>query len=356
MFRKFALAALVALGLGSTAKADLLFFAAGNGNPTTNPSGAGGISIAGFDPAPGNILNVGIGTAAQAFTGAGYDPATGNNTSANTTPFQFTAYGQATIPSALSPVNGAPAIGLPGSNLTLVFGVTEQITNAKGPIGNTNSTVTTDLVKNGAVNYFQIFANNTGTNNLTGQGFNNGTLILSGTLNSTINPLVVTNNNVNSGALDQFGTNQYLANQSSGASGGTTISVTGITLNPDFFRLVNGETLNGLLLSTQFVTPFSAVDPSAAFLIGTTNTAVGAPPVTSGAGLGTNPAGTGIGTVNGQPPAAGGGASIQVQGDANLGFQLSGGGGQRVPEPASLAVFAGMMGIGGLVYRRRRTA
>jgi len=33
----------------------------------------------------------------------------------------------------------------------------------------------------------------------------------------------------------------------------------------------------------------------------------------------------------------------------------TGGGGGRVPEPATLAVFAGMMGFGGLVYRKRRT-
>lgn len=345
MFRKFALIAVASVAVSTTAKADPVTFQP-FGNSSTQ------ISIDGFDPAPGNILNVGVIDAANAFVGAGYNPITGTNSNSAPGVFQFTAFGQASIASYL-PAGGGVAQGLPaGTNLTAVFGSTERLIGFNGTIGGANA-VATSVLDAGAVNYFQLFAGNTGTNNFTGQGFNNGTLILTGRLVGLTNPLVIASNNANAGALDQFGTNGYPNINTTGQSGNTGIVVDVESYDPNYFVLGSNQTFDNFVVSTQFNTPFNAVDPSSAFLVNSTNTALLAAVTTAGAGLGAGGTGaTAIGGLNGGPPAQNGPGAIQVQGDGNFNLSVTTTPNQ-IPEPATLAVFAAVMGAGGLVYRRK---
>lgn len=350
MFRSLALATFAVATFGATAKADPVIFQPFGNNSTQ-------IAIAGFDPAPGNILNVGVNTAATAFVGAGYNPANGNNINSGPGVFQFTSFGQSAISTALNPTSGGLPINLPaGTNLTMVFGATERLINVTGNVGTGGATATSVL--DGNNNYFQLYAGNTGTNNLSGLGFNNGTLILSGTLTGLTNPLVITNQSGNAGALDQFPNNNpandnYPGLTTVGTSGNTGITVHVNSFNPNYFVLAPGQKFDDFVISSQFQAPFNGVDPSAAFLTGSLTSALGQAPTTAGAGLPLGNTGPlGIGTVNGGPPGTTGGPSVQIQSDANFNLSVSGGVTQ-VPEPTTLAVFAGLMGIGGLVYRRK---
>jgi len=331
MFRSLALTAAAVLTFSATAKADPVTFFPGDGSSVPN--------FLGFDPAPGNILNVGAQQAILNFSLTGQ-------------PQTFTSYGQATIPSVLVSGGGA-AVGVSGANLTVVFGLTERVVGITGTPGAAGSTATFAITPGCPVNYFQVFQGGAPANNLAGTGFNDGNLVLSGRFTNTLNIPTVTVTTANAGALDQFGTNNY-PNSTAGLTGAFTIQGNVDFLNPAYFSA--GTSAPTFIVSSQVVDPFNAVDPSAAFLIGTTLTGVAAVPVTAGAGLGTATGGlTTIGPVNAGDPTTNG-MSNQVQGDLNVSFVfVETPPGSRVPEPATLAVFGILAGVSGLSYRRRRS-
>src|SRR5262249_15051786 len=154
---------------------------------------------------------------------------------------------------------------------------------------------------------------------LAGTGFN-GTaaqLVMSGHFTAQGQAPGSTANSGTTGNLDQFGTDNYTSNDTVGSTGNTALLGTVDSVNSSYFTFATGETLVGSMvnvkISTQLQLPFISVNPSAHFLTGTTNTAVGGTPVLAGAGLGTQATGLGIGSVNGQN-----GNSVQDQQDANL--------------------------------------
>jgi len=325
MYRSFALAAAFALTAAAAQAGPVTF---NDGTTSSN-------NWVGFDPAPGNVLNVGVVTAA-------------NNFVSGTGSTSYTAFGQANVAGLIT---GSGTIPLPGG-YTVVFGIPEKITAVTGPVGGLASSVQFTFDPTGSTNYFQFFkAGGTGGNDLNGTGFNTGTLVLSGHFTAQgLAPGTFGNSGL-AGALDQFLANNYPNNNTLGGTGNVALKGVVDFANPAFFTTSPGETLVGATvnISTQLQLPFIAVDPSAAFLIGTTTTAVGATPTTSGAGLGTQTTGLGIGPINGNGAAP----NTQVQQDANVTVAPVAITTSTVPEPVSLAVFAGVMGVGGLVYRRR---
>jgi len=384
MFRRFALTAALVLS-AATAQADPVSFNDG----TTSVS-----NFQGFDPGPGNVLNVGVNGAAAAFVAdPTYNPITGNVSAAaqNNPAFNFTGFGQANmsgITGGPGTINGIPTSGatvsLPGG-YTVVFAVPEQLTNVTGPVGQVGASAQFRVNPNafdasgnpsaGFANYFQIFrVGGLGGDDRAGTGFNGSAaqLVMSGhfvpfSAISSIGILATTQPN----ALDQAGANDYGPgspnwNGSTGpmntqnARGSADFRGVVDSFNPAFFTLQPGESLIGasVALSTQLQLPFIAANPSAQFLTTTTSTSVGQPTTVAGAGQGnTVSTGTGIGGINGALPAAGGGNSVQVQQDANIAITpIRSNVNTPTPEPVSLAVFAGVMGVGGLVYRKRRVA
>lgn len=221
------------------------------------------------------------------------------------------------------------------------------------------------------LNYFEVYFDkldgSTGgvpSNNLTGQGFNDGRLIARGNIsvvNSLFSALAGT------GDLDQFGgVDNYPGLDTINGQGVTTLVAQLETgdFDPTFFPNIVANPLGAdltfeLFTSTQ-TTPFVTSDPGAAFSFGANPAAVGTnsagiAETTAGAGLGAgNMTTLGLGTINGLQPAGivgGGGESTQFQADASNTFLARQDFG--IPEPTTAIL--GLMGLAGLA-RRRRTA
>lgn len=261
-----------------------------------------------LDWAPGNALAV------------GGNPATGL-----TAGTQFQLLYQANLGLvSLGGVTQAGA-GLSGAqNFTAVAGVQETVlsnTGGSALFGMASAPVAS------STNFFYIYANQLG-NNLTGLNFaqGTGTLVMSGHIVS-----IQSSNYSSLGAtstFDNFGTNNYPGITSLTGSGSTDMTVVIDSFDLSYFpTLIAGKTFS--FINTSQVTPFSQVDPSAAFSInGVTN-----------GGTASN-----IGPVNGvtQP---GVNYNFQFQADANSSFT-------QVPEPATLALFGLALGLAGFASRR----
>jgi hypothetical protein len=357
------------LGLAASARADVLF---------TGPGAGTGTTFGGFAFNPGNVLNVG---GVQAIQNA---IASEGGTGVITTPvpnqgqFTFQAYGQASVGGVLSSTSGGLTFNLPtGQDYTFVFGTTERVTFVGGtapgtssaffgivnPTGSATNPYAGSVAGPGGtstaapyVNYFEVWQGGVGANNLNGTGFNDGTRVLAGTFTGISQTSAVANSGP-AGNLDQFVNNDRGSYQSVGLNGSLTLNGVVTDTNTAYF---NGQSLNGSTFNftTNLSDPFSQTDPSGAFLTGSTTTATGVTPTTAGAGLpypgagNSGPGTTGIGGTNGLN-----GPSVQVQFQSTASFIVNATtGGPPTPEPATLAVFAGVMGIGGLVYRRRKVA
>lgn len=296
---------------------------------TFDPDGAGGLAakeITGLDwKSNGNALAVGGNIAVANFV----------NQAGST---EFTTYYQATLESATNGATTAFNADLQGFEISVVAKFKETVTSVTG-----NSA--TFAVVNDAANYIEIWASPVNANYNLGTGFNDGVLILSGTVNSGGSTFVVNENAPNANLADNVSIPTVQGN-----GGGVTFNFLDITVNSfDSAYFGNIASLD-LDFNGNLTLPFaSGLAASKAFLIGdAATTSAGLGTTTAGAGLGAGDfSSLGLGNVNGD--FVNGGPSIQFQTDGNSSLISTTPG---VPEPATAAL--GLIGLAGLAAAARR--
>jgi hypothetical protein len=270
-----------------------------------DPNGTGGATSLGvgqFDQAPGNALAVN---------------AIANGSVVIGTPFQLLY--QAKV-AALRDANNntlvVPGVDTAGE-LTIVASFNEVASG--GPLAAAFSTNTSQ-----ADSFLRIYFDpGNDANDLTGQGFNNGTLIYEGTVDQNGGGGFATIS-TNPVALDQSPNgNQYSGLNSITGAGGTLIQVTTVFQDSNFF-LTNLESFK-FQFNTSNVAPFNQVDPSEMMFDGTAAATLAS-----------------LGPVNGVS-----GPNFLFQSDSTASFSV-------IPEPTSVLLLSvGLVGAVGYRIRRR---
>jgi hypothetical protein len=324
-----------------------------------DPDGAGAlpaINIGSFDWGPTSFLAIGGTNAIGAFQTQG---------ASCTTACDFTVLTQAKLIGTLdSGGNGLPPI--PGLNstfeITMVASLTERVTGitSAGPL---NIAVFTTQ-PTGFLNIF--FDLSPDSSQLTGSGFNDGTVILTGSsLLSGITGSFSVDTSKPLTDLDKTGANDYTGQLTVQGSGSQpSIPFDSLLSDPAFFtELLAQFGIQFSNISTGL--PFDSVDPMTCFDATATTTAIGGGVTPAGQNcegqghvngtyalqiLGANggviPV---VGTNNGLFPAQGGGPDFVAQTDFNSPLTA-----EKISEPASFLLFGfGLLGMGG--YLRART-
>lgn len=236
--------------------------------------------------------------------------------------------------------------------ITLALGFEEDIFNVQagpgglGSNGDTAQFLTTGRTV-GVPNFFEIWwDDNPNADDLAGTGFNDGTLILGGTIQADAPGTFSTNFSTTNdedqdddgnpdNPLDASGANDYPNIFSIDGIGGTDLDISVDFQNGQFFPLNITEILL-TLLGTRNNLNFEQVDPSALFA----DTAGGGAPTLVGAGS------VDIGAVNGR------GKDLLLETDAAQSFLALE---VAVPEPATAGLaFMGTFSLLGSLLRRRK--
>ena len=327
----------ITVGLGGVAQAsDTILW---------RPEGTGSaVTIGSFDWAPGNTLSVGGTTAVTNFLlneGDGGDR-----------DITFTTCFQAHL--ATTDVGTPPGLGIDGPfpadyEYTVVLGFRESVTAVDFPTGKVATTF--DFVA-GQPNFFEIYYDElalipdgtVNSNALAGIGYNDGTLVLAGTIVSAGSNFAIHVDDVTGiptlSDFDQFGANNYpgiLSVEGNGdtdpSTGGTTALSVAVTFqNSAFFPA--SISIISLEFQTDQITPFLDVNPSALFWDGTTLFAPN------------------IGSVNGLAEIDGGGPDFQFETDARNTFTAT----REVPEPATTSLLGLVLAAMILAVMRRSRA
>lgn len=306
---------------------------------TFDPDGAGplsAVSITGLDwKSGGNALAVG----GNAAVGNYVTNQLNQNNDLDTT---FYTYYQATLESATNGNTTVSNADLSNYEISVVAKFKETVTGVSG--NNASFSVVSD-----AANYVEFYASPKNANYAAGTGFNDGVLILSGTITGggstfNVNTLLGTTALATNSAIPTV----------QGSGGGVTFNFLDIVVNSFDSSYFTGIVDLDLDFNGNLTLPFAQGLPaSGSFLIdNSASSASGLANVTSGAGLGAgNFTALGLGDINGD--FVSGGPSIQFQTDGNSSLI---GETPVVPEPATAAM--GLLGLVGLAAaaRRRRNA
>jgi hypothetical protein len=254
MIKKNLIGTAIALALGFTGAAHAF---------TVNP-GTGSIgNVGGFDWAPGSALGVNSLPLPVLATDT---PSTKN----------FTVYSQASLSSYLNTGNGTISDANLNTNYevtyVLGFGETGTLTSniPTGPFAGAQAQFVFDPT--GLVNYFQVFYDTSvNANALTGTGYNDGQLILAGTVVND-NGSNVTGGNFNisfiaPGLLDQNGAaDPSWAGQLSYTGSGSNTAIIDLNAQNQDYAFFSGLDITSLtaltILDSNAKTPFTTVDPA----------------------------------------------------------------------------------------------
>ncbi|NMG31717.1 hypothetical protein [Aromatoleum evansii] len=155
-------------------------------------------------------------------------------------------------------------------------------------------------------NFFEVYWDDQrDASDLDGTDFNNGTLIMTGTITALSANFSTTS--ITPVLLDQFGANDWLGLSTGSGVGGGKVVVEVVFANPDFFPDPDQQPKT-VFFNTSQILPFLQVDPSKHF----TNTPFG----------GGAPIAPVLGAVNGLATA--GGKDVIFQADSNMGVTLIG--------------------------------
>jgi hypothetical protein len=316
--KKHVIAAALAIGFG------LGIAVSANAAPINiNPQGAGGtIAVNSLDWLPGNVLCTGVGATScvNPTTPGGPPP----------TPIQIYGHGRL---GTFVDVGGNPIAAALPYEWTYVFGFREAVV----PAGPTNANF---FVIPGGSNFFEVrYEAVADSSNLTGTGFNDGILILAGTVlpfdpvtgsgNSTFAATAIGNAPLDSNPPDQYP--GVLSNTGTGSSDFTAF----VTFaHPDFFP--DGIGALRVFTDTFQNQPFQQTNPSSCFWDGTA-IINGAGPNTAGGPCTVNT----VGAINGVS-----GPNQMLQTDATSSFL-------QVPEPGSLVLVGlGLLSLIGFSRRK----